>query len=311
MDEYRLNIEKDGALERRFQPVRVEQPTVEDTVSILRGLKEKYEVHHGIRIQDPALVAAVQLSHRYIADRQLPDKAIDLIDEAASRIRLQLDSKPAEIDVIARRITSLEIELVSLKNEHDADSNPRIPSLENELSVHRAEHDELFNRWQEERRAQLEVRGLRESLEELRNEEERVRQALPKVVGYEERERMYQKAGELSARIQTMKSDIESAEATLAQLHEQGQFLVEEVAPGDIAEIVTRWTGIPVDKLLGSEAEKLLDMEGALHQRVIGQAHAVQLVSDAVRRSRAAWAIPIVLLGVFSSSARPVLERPS
>ena len=299
LNEYRMHIEKDGALERRFQPVLVEQPSVEDTISILRGLKEKYEVHHGIRIQDGALVAAAKLSHRYIADRQLPDKAIDLIDEAASRIRLQLDSRPAEIDDLARRMTSLEIEFVSLKQESDEASRQRAAAVEKELAVLRSEHDRLNARWQAERGAQHTVRHLREQLEEAKSEADRVQQMLPKVVDYEARERMYQQAGELMARIQRMEQELSVSQATLLEVQEAGQFLNEEVTRSDIAEILERWTGIPVDKLLGSEADKLANMEDALHGRVVGQDDAVRVVSDAVRRSRAGLSDPDRPIGSF------------
>jgi ATP-dependent Clp protease ATP-binding subunit ClpB len=299
LNEYRKHIEKDGALERRFQPVLVEQPSVEDTISILRGLKEKYEVHHGIRIQDAALVAAAKLSDRYISGRQLPDKAIDLVDEAASRIRLQLDSRPAEIDDIARRVTSLEIELVSLRQEKDSDSQARTTEVDRELGELRSEHDRLNSIWQAERNAQFAVRDLREKLEETKSDADRIQQVLPKVVDYQAREKMYQEAGELRARIHQMEQDLAQASITLEEVQAAGQFLNEAVTRSDIAEILERWTGIPVDKLLGSEADKLVDMEGTLHTRVIGQNHAVELISDAVRRSRAGLSDPNRPIGSF------------
>ena len=298
LNEYREHIEKDGALERRFQPVLVDQPTVEDSVSILRGLKEKYEVHHGIKISDDALIAAAQLSHRYIPDRQLPDKAIDLIDEAASAIRLQLDSRPAEIDDIARRMTSLEIELVSLRSERASSSAKRISELDSELKTLKGEYQLLMERWVAEKNAQEDARGLREKIEVASSEEERLRQMLPKVVDYEARERMYQKVGELSAQIQQMRQRLQQATTTLDVIQKEGQFLNEEVSRGDIASVVARWTGIPVEKLLGSEAEKLLNMEAALHRRVVGQ-DAVDAVANAIRRSRAGLGEPDRPIGSF------------
>lgn len=299
LDEYRLHIEKDGALERRFQPVRVDEPSIEDTVSILRGLKEKYEVHHGIRIQDGALVAAVKLSHRYLPDRQLPDKAIDLIDEAASSIRLQLDSRPSEIDAVARKIASLEIELVGLRQETDDDSVQRRLKTEKNLDEQQAEFDRLNAAWQLEKDAQVRVRGLREGLEQASSEEERIRQMLPTVVDYAARERMYQTAGELSARIQQMRVELTEAEAHLEKTQLEGQFLNEEVQRTHVAEIVARWTGIPVDKLLSSEAEKLVHMERDLHRRVIGQDAAIDAVANAVRRARAGLGDPDQPIGSF------------
>ncbi|MEE2786089.1 MAG: ATP-dependent chaperone ClpB [Myxococcota bacterium] len=299
LDEYRAHIEKDGALERRFQPVLVNQPSIDDTVSILRGLKEKYEVHHGIRIKDGALVAAARLSSRYIPDRQLPDKAIDLIDEAASGIRLQLDSRPAEIDDIARRMTSLEIELVALRQELDPSSQQRMQHVEQELEHLKAEHEALTDRWLAEKSAQREARELREHLEVATSEADRLRQMLPKVDDWDARERMYQKVGELSANIQQMRQRLTMADATLDDIQQNGQFLNEEVSRTDIAKVVERWTGIPVDKLLGTEAEKLASMESVLHRRLIGQKAAVEAVSNAVRRTRAGLSEPGRPIGSF------------
>ncbi len=300
LDEYRAHIEKDGALERRFQPVMVLQPSVEDTVSILRGLKDKYEVHHGIRIQDGALVAAAKLSDRYIADRQLPDKAIDLIDEAASRIRLQLDSRPQAIDDVARKVTALEIELVSLRAEKDDGSRARIVEIDRALAELKAEQDQMTAAWQAERDAQQASSRLREQLEEATSEMERMQQTLPKVVEYDARERMYRRLGELQARISGMRGELETAEARLAEIQESGKsFLREEVTTADVAAIVERWTGIPVDKLLGSEAEKLVRMEDNLHRRVVGQRKAVEAVANAVRRSRAGLSDPHRPIGSF------------
>ncbi len=299
LDEYRQHIEKDGALARRFQPVFVPQPSVEDAVAILRGIKEKYEVHHGIRIQDSALVAAAKLSHRYIADRMLPDKAIDLMDEAASRIRIQMDSRPAEIDAVARRITNLEIAMVSLKQERDEASQQRMKDVERELRSERVKFNGLNQAWQAEREAQKTNRELREKLEQATSEEERLHQMLPTVVEYTAREKMYQKVGELSAQVQQMRAELEAAEKQLESAREGGQFLREEVTPDDIAAVIEKWTGIPVEKLMGSEAEKLADMEKRLHGRVIGQQQAVDAVANAVRRSRAGLADPNKPIGSF------------
>ncbi len=299
LDEYRKYIEKDGALERRFQPVRVDQPTIEDTVSILRGLKEKYEVHHGIRIQDGALLAAARLSHRYIPDRQLPDKAIDLVDEAASSIRLQLDSRPAVIDDVNRRITSLEIELMSVQREKDEGSKGRAKAIEAELRDLRGRADELTRAWNAEREALDSTNALREQLEQAGTEEERLRNTLPKVIDYDARERMYQQLGELNARIAGLRQQLEVAEARLAERQETGSFLRQEVTEDDIAAIVARWTGIPVEKMLGSEVEKLTQMEDHLHARVVGQHPAVEAVANAVRRARAGLSDPDRPIGSF------------
>jgi ATP-dependent Clp protease ATP-binding subunit ClpB len=300
LDEYRKYIEKDRALERRFQPVFVGEPSAEDTISILRGLKEKYEVHHGIRIQDAAIVAAAQLSHRYITDRKLPDKAIDLIDEAASRIRLQLDSRPAEIDDLERRITSLEIELVALRKERDPASRERADAIERDLSGLREERDAMSAAWQAEKSALQRANDLREQIEKLSSEEERLRQMLPTVVGYEDRERMYQKVGELSARIHSMRKELSDAERRLDELQQSGQsFLRQEVTADDVAAVVAKWTGIPVERMMESELEKLREMEARLHERVIDQDRAVRAVSNAVRRSRAGLSDPNRPIGSF------------
>ncbi len=299
LDEYRKHIEKDGALERRFQPVRVNQPSVEDTISILRGLKEKYEVHHGLRIADAALVAATKLSHRYIADRMLPDKAIDLVDEAASRIRLELDSSPSEIDDVERKVTGLEIELVSLRREKDAGSRARAEKIEDELVGLKSKRDEMLAAWKAERGALDRVNALREQIEHLGAENDRLQQMLPKVVGYEERERMYQKVGELTSKLHALKSEASQAEAFLAQVQETGSYLRQEVTADDVAAVVSRWTGIPVEKMLEGEAGKLATMEGKLHRRVVGQDKAVEAVSNAVRRARAGLSDPNRPIGSF------------
>jgi ATP-dependent Clp protease ATP-binding subunit ClpB len=299
LDEYRKYIEKDGALERRFQPVFVGEPTVEDAISILRGLKEKYEVHHGIRIQDGALVAAAMLSHRYISDRQLPDKAIDLMDEAASRIRLQLDSRPQAIDEIERRLTSIEIELMSLRRESDADSRSRLEELEREKGELREKANGMTARWQTERDALARVNELRERLEQASSEEERMRQMLPTVVEYEARERMYQKVGEVSASVHGLRSELENAEAQLDAVQAEGSYLQQEVSADDIAAVVSRWTGVPVERMLEGEQTRLAQMEDRLHDRVVGQNEAVSAVANAVRRARAGLSDPNRPIGSF------------
>ena len=299
LDEYRKHVEKDGALERRFQPVRVGEPTVEDTISILRGLKEKYEVHHGIRIQDPALVSAATLSYRYITDRQLPDKAIDLVDEAASRIRLQLDSRPQQIDDIERRRTSLEIELLSLGRENDAASSERFGVIEHELAELREQSSALNAAWQAEKGALQRVAALREQMERSTSEEERLRQMLPTVVEYDARERMYQRVGELSAQTHGTRSELAEAEARLEGIQRDGSFLRQEVGPDDIATVVSHWTGVPLEKMLEGEQHKLAQMEARLHRRVVGQEEAVTVVAHAVRRARTGLAEPDRPIGSF------------
>ncbi len=272
LDEYRKYVEKDAALARRFQPVMVEEPTVEDTISILRGIKEKYELHHGVRISDSALVAAATLSHRYITDRFLPDKAIDLVDEAASRLRMEVDSKPEELDALDRQILQLQIESEALKKEDDAASKDRLEKLEKELSDLMERSAEMTAKWQAER-DQLEAsRELKEQLDRARAELEQAK-----------REGNLAKAGELSYGI------IPGLEKKLAEAEaREGDMLVEEaVRPEQIAEVVERWTGIPTSKMLEGEREKLLKMEEELGRRVIGQHEAVVAVSNAVRRARA------------------------
>ncbi len=299
LDEYRKHIEKDGALERRFQPVFVGEPSIEDTISILRGLKEKYEVHHGIRIQDGALVAAAKLSQRYLPDRQLPDKAIDLMDEAASRIRMQLDSRPSAIDDVERRITGLEIEAVSLRQEKDDASKQRLTTLERELGELREKSRAVNARWAAEKGALQRANGLREQLEQLGSEEERLRQMLPTVVEYQARERMYQRAGELQARKLGLQRELAEAEGRLEAIQREGSFLRQEVTPDDIAGVVARWTGIPVEKMLEGELERLTHMEDRLHRRVVGQDEAVTAVANAVRRARAGLSDPNRPIGSF------------
>jgi ATP-dependent Clp protease ATP-binding subunit ClpB len=272
LDEYRKHVEKDAALARRFQPVFVEEPTVEDSISILRGIKEKYELHHGVRITDAALVAAATLSHRYITDRFLPDKAIDLMDEAASRLRMEVDSKPEELDALDRQILQFQIETEALKKEDDAASKDRLEKLEKELADLQQKSAELTAKWQAERASLEAARTLKEQLDTARAELEQAK-----------REGNFAKAGELQyGRIPALEKDLAEAEA------KEGQALVAEaVRPEQIAEVVERWTGIPTTKMLEGEKEKLLKMEEELGRRVVGQKAAVEAVSRAVRRARA------------------------
>ncbi|KFI33014.1 ATPase AAA [Haematobacter missouriensis] len=271
LDEYRKYVEKDAALARRFQPVMVEEPTVEDTISILRGIKEKYELHHGVRISDSALVAAATLSHRYITDRFLPDKAIDLMDEAASRLRMEVDSKPEELDALDRQILQLQIEEEALKKEDDAASRDRLEKLQKELADLTQRSAEMTAKWQAERDKLEESRGLKEQLDKARAELDQAK-----------REGNLARAGELSYGI------IPGLEKKLAAAESNSDMMVEEaVRPEQIAEVVERWTGIPTSKLLEGEREKLLHMEEELGKRVIGQKEAVRAVSNAVRRARA------------------------
>ncbi|MFB2531711.1 ATP-dependent chaperone ClpB [Paracoccus sp. p3-h83] len=270
LDEYRKYIEKDAALARRFQPVMVEEPTVEDTISILRGIKEKYELHHGVRISDSALVAAATLSHRYITDRFLPDKAIDLMDEAASRLRMEVDSKPEELDALDRQILQMQIEAEALKKEDDAASKDRLEKLEKELADLQQRSAEMTARWQGERDKLESARGLKEQLDHARAQLDQAK-----------REGNLAKAGELSYGV------IPGLEKQLAEAEDSDLMVEEAVRPEQIAEVVERWTGIPTSKMLEGEREKLLKMEEIIGKRVIGQADAVAAVSRAVRRSRA------------------------
>jgi ATP-dependent Clp protease ATP-binding subunit ClpB len=300
LDEYTRYIEKDAALERRFQPVTVGEPTVQDTIAILRGLKERYENHHGVRIQDGALIAAATLSHRYIADRFLPDKAIDLIDEAASRLRIEIDSVPTEIDEVNRRVMQLEIELTSLKKEKDEPSKARREAIESELSELRARSGEMTAQWQREKDAIKGVSELKERLQDAVTEAERA-----------EREADLQRAAELRygeiPELEKKLASYESAEHERAQGEAGGdgtgagapQFLKEEVDADDVAEVVARWTGIPVSRLLEGETEKLLQMEERLHERVVGQDEAIEAVATALRRSRAGLQDPDRPIGSF------------
>ncbi|MBA3272402.1 MAG: ATP-dependent chaperone ClpB [Chthoniobacterales bacterium] len=277
LDEYRKYIEKDAALERRFQPVKVDEPTVEDTIAILRGLKERYEVHHGVRIQDAALVAAAVLSHRYISDRFLPDKAVDLVDEAASRLKIELDSMPTEIDMIERDIMQREMERQALKKEKDAASKERLAKLEKELADLREESAKLKAQWQNEKGEIDKSRKLQEMLETARTELEQA-----------QRRGELAKASEIQyGRMPELTRQLDEHNAKLGQLQERGQMLKEEVTEEDIAEVVSTWTHIPVSRLQEGEREKLVRLEEHLHQRVIGQDAAIKAVSNAVRRARA------------------------
>ncbi len=289
LDEYRKHIEKDAALERRFQPVMVPEPTVEDTISILRGLKERYEVHHGVRITDAALVGAAILSNRYISDRFLPDKAIDLVDEAASRLRMEIDSMPYEIDQIERRAMQLQIESTALEKEENPASRGRLERVQREIAELREESDRLKGQWQAEKEAIQSTRSLREQIDETKVEIERA-----------ERQTDLARAAELRyGRMVQLQRDLEQREAELTEMQQHGQMLKEEVGEDDIAEVVGKWTGIPVNRLLEGEVQKLIQMEERLHARVVGQEEAITAVSNAVRRSRAGLQDPNRPLGSF------------
>jgi ATP-dependent Clp protease ATP-binding subunit ClpB len=293
LDEYRKYIEKDAALERRFQPVIVGEPSVQDAIAILRGLKERYEVHHKVRIQDSALIAAATLSQRYIADRFLPDKAIDLIDEAASKIRIEIDSLPTEIDEVDRRIMQLQIELTSLRKEKDSASKERREAIERELQELKLRSDTMKEQWQKEKDAIQGVSELKERLEQARLEAERA-----------EREANLQRAAELRyGEIPELEKQLAARES--AESEGDGDeaahpvFLKEEVDADDVAEVVARWTGIPVSRLLEGETEKLVHMEERLHERVVGQDEAIEAVATALRRSRAGLQDPDRPIGSF------------
>jgi ATP-dependent Clp protease ATP-binding subunit ClpB len=290
LDEYRKHIEKDAALERRFQPVLVGEPDINDTIAILRGLKERYEVHHGVRISDPAIVAAATLSERYIADRFLPDKAIDLIDEAASRLKMEIESSPVEIDEVDRRIKQLEIEREALKKEKDEVSKARREAIEAELADLSETVGELRARWQSEKEAIEASRAAKAKLDEARGELERA-----------ERENDLERAAKLTySEIPELEQVLTAQDERLRELHaEGGSLLTEEVTEEDVAEVVARWTGIPVSRLMEGEVEKLIKMEERLHERVIGQDEAVEAVSNALRRSRAGLSDPNRPIGSF------------
>jgi ATP-dependent Clp protease ATP-binding subunit ClpB len=289
LDEYRKHIEKDAALERRFQPVMVDEPTVEDTISILRGLRERYEIHHGVRIKDAALVAAAVLSHRYISDRFLPDKAIDLVDEAASKLRMEIDSMPVELDEIERRVMQLEIEREALRKETDKASRERLEKLEKELADLKEDRGRIAAKWQQEKEIIERVRKLKEEQEAQRADVERAQRAGD-----------YQKASELQyGRLPQLERQARDEEARLAELQKSGRLLKEEVDEEDIAEVVSRWTHIPVSRLIEGEVQKLIHMEERLHSRVIGQDEAVSAVANAIRRARAGLQDPNRPLGSF------------
>jgi ATP-dependent Clp protease ATP-binding subunit ClpB len=289
LNEYRKHIEKDAALERRFQPVMVSEPTVEDTISILRGLRERYEVHHGVRIKDSAIVAAAVLSHRYITDRFLPDKAIDLIDEAAARLRTEIDSMPAELDELERQIRQLEIERQALKKETDRASRDRLTALERQLAELSEQRTALRSRWEQEKDVIGRIRALKARLEEVRAEADRAERAAD-----------FGKAAELRyGKAVELEKQIAEANARLAQLQGGHALLKEEVDEEDIAEIVSRWTHIPVSRLMEGEVAKLIEMEQRLHHRVIGQEEAVNAVANAVRRSRSGLSDPNRPVGSF------------
>ena len=289
INEYRKYIEKDAALERRFQPVRVGEPTVEDTISILRGLKERYEVHHGIKIQDAALVAAATLSDRYISDRFLPDKAIDLVDEAAAELRMQIDSVPAEIDEVQRRVLQLEVERQALKRERDSVSKERRKKIEKELADLNEQLTGMKRRWENERNAITRISEVSEQIEQARGEAERA-----------EKESALQVAAEMRyGKIPKLQTELEEQQANLAELQSSGAMLNEEVGEEEIAAIVSSWTSVPVAKLLEGEVEKLVHLEQQLHRRVVGQEKAVSAVSTAVRRARAGLKDPNRPVGSF------------
>jgi ATP-dependent Clp protease ATP-binding subunit ClpB len=289
LNEYRKYIEKDPALERRFQPVTIGEPSVEDTIAILRGLKERYEVHHGVRIKDAAIVAAAMLSQRYITDRFLPDKAIDLVDEAAAGLRMEIDSLPTEIDEIERRVMQLEIERQALRKESDAHSRERLAQIEKELSTLREQSNGLKAHWQTEKEAIGRIRKQKEEIERLKAEEQR-----------------YERAGELSrvaeiryGKLSAAEKELKAAQDKLAELQKDHPMLKEEVGEEEIAKIVSKWTGIPVGRLLEGEIEKLVHMEERLRQRVVGQDAALAAVANAVRRSRSGLADPHRPIGSF------------
>ncbi len=289
LDEYRKHVEKDPALERRFQPVLVEEPSVEETISILRGLKERYEVHHGVRITDPAVIAAATLSNRYISDRHLPDKAIDLIDEAAARLRTEIDSKPQALDEVDRQIMQLEIERQALKKEKDKASKERLDKLEKDLADLREQSTELHTRWQTEKEAISSLQAVKEQIEQNRVEIERA-----------ERQADLEKAARLRyGSLRELEVKLAEGEQRLIALQKEGALLKEEVDAEEIAQIVGRWTGIPVARLLEGETEKLIHMERRLHERVVGQADALRVVSNAVRRARAGLQDPNRPIGSF------------
>lgn len=289
LDEYHKHIEKDPALERRFQPILIEEPTVEDTISILRGLKQRYEVHHGVRITDSAVIAAASLSHRYISDRKLPDKAIDLIDEAAARLRTEIDSKPQALDEVDRQIMQLEIEREALQKEKDKASKTRLEKLEEELANLREKSAHLTTRWGIEKKAIAELRAIKEQIDQTQVEMEQA----------ERRADLEQAARLRYGTLRDLETRQDAAESQLKRLNEEGSLLKEEVDAEEIAAVISRWTHIPVSRLLEGETQKLIDMENRLSARVVGQVDALRVVSNAVRRSRAGLQDPDRPIGSF------------
>lgn len=297
LNEYRKYIEKDAALERRFQPILVTEPTVDDTISILRGLKERYEVHHGVKIQDSALVAAATLSHRYIADRFLPDKAIDLVDEAASRLRMEIDSLPAEIDEVERKITKLEVEREALKKERDAASQERLANLERELAELKESVGGMKARWQQEKELIKNIQELRGAAEQLKTAYEQAYDKARRTNLNED----YQRAAQAQYELKRAQEELDEKVKHYQEIPESDRVLSEEVRAEDVAEVVARWTGIPVSRMLEGEIEKLIHMEERIHDRVVGQDEAVRLVSNAVRRARSGLSDPNRPIGSFIS----------
>jgi ATP-dependent Clp protease ATP-binding subunit ClpB len=282
-------VEKDAALERRFQPIYVSQPTVEDTIAILRGLKERYEVHHGVKIKDSAIIAAAMLSHRYISDRFLPDKAVDLMDEAASRLRIEIDSVPMEIDEVQRKIMQLEIERQALKKEKDKASIERLEKLEKELADLKEGVKEKTLKWESEKKAISRIHQIKEQIEKTKQ-----------MMKEAEREVDYSRLAELQyGEMARFESELKKEEEKLTELQQNEKMLKEEVDEEDVAEVVSKWTGIPVSKMLEGEVEKLIHMEGKLKQRVVGQDDAILAVSNAVRRARAGLQDPNRPIGSF------------
>ena len=296
LEEYRNFIEKDKALERRFQMVLVQEPDIPSAITILRGLKEKYEVYHGVRIKDSALVSAVKLSHRYITNRFLPDKAIDLIDEAASRLNMEIGSVPAEIDEIRRKITHLQVEQKALKKEKDKQADKRLIEIEKELKSLEAVHSQLKSRWEEEKKKIAGLKQIRQEIDKTRSDLEKAEREgqLDKVA-----ELQYGVLPALQEKLQTLEADKTNKKSSSNSEHAAGNLLNEEVGPEEIAAVLSRWTGIPVGRMLESESHKLMDMKAALTQQIIGQEEAVGVVSDAIRRSRAGISDPNRPIGSF------------
>jgi ATP-dependent Clp protease ATP-binding subunit ClpB len=289
LNEYRKYVEKDAALERRFQPIYVSQPTVEDTIAILRGLKERYEIHHGVKIKDSAIIAAAMLSHRYISDRFLPDKAVDLIDESASRLRIEIDSVPMEIDEVQRKIMQLEIERQALKKEKDKASIEQLKKLEKDLADLKEEVGEKKTRWENEKKAISRIREIKEKIEKTKQ-----------MMKEAERELNYTRLAELQyGEVTHLEKELKQEEEKLGLLQKEEKMLKEEVDEEDVAEVVSKWTGIPVSRMLEGEVEKLIHMEERLRQRVVGQDDAIVAVSNAVRRARAGLQDPNRPIGSF------------